>query len=258
MSSYKRFEDLPAWKSATALAVSVFKLTALDIFRFKGDLVNQCRRAALSIANNIAEGFERGTTSDLISYLYIARGSAGEVRSMLRFAIALGDMADAEPEIVRLIDECESVSRQIRAWLDSLQNSDIPGQRHLNDGSRCEYERRKRREAFDARLAEFSAVMNRKLRGEDVDGELKEVAARAVSAARTENAARATREARFAQRPAPSASRRGADSPVPRCPECKRPMAKRRAKDGTEFWGCTAFPKCHGSRSISKGGDVEA
>ena len=54
MATFKRFEELPAWNAATDLAVAVFKLTEAPSFRFKGDLVNQLRRAALSVANNIA------------------------------------------------------------------------------------------------------------------------------------------------------------------------------------------------------------
>lgn len=76
---YERFEDLPVWQLAADLAASVFEWTQQQSFRGKGDLANQIQRAALSISNNIAEGFERGTTKKLLCFLYIARGSAGEV-----------------------------------------------------------------------------------------------------------------------------------------------------------------------------------
>ena len=80
---YERFEDLPVWKAAAELAVQIFALSSAPWFRGKGDLANQLQRAALSVSNNIAEGFERGSTNDLLQFIYIARGSAGEVRSML-------------------------------------------------------------------------------------------------------------------------------------------------------------------------------
>jgi four helix bundle protein len=64
------------------LGSSVFVLGAKTQFRRQRALRDQIERAALSVANNIAEGFERGTTQELITFLYIARGSAGEVRSM--------------------------------------------------------------------------------------------------------------------------------------------------------------------------------
>ena len=82
---YERFEDLPVWNAAVELAVRVYALTKDRAFSGPGDLSSQIRRAALSVSNNIAEGFERGTTAELLAFLYIARGSAGEVRSMLHF-----------------------------------------------------------------------------------------------------------------------------------------------------------------------------
>jgi four helix bundle protein len=81
---YKRVEDLPVWQEAVELARSMYEFTALDLFRLHPGLRDQLERAALSVSNNIAEGFERGTTNELLAFLYIARGSAGEVRSMMR------------------------------------------------------------------------------------------------------------------------------------------------------------------------------
>ena len=89
--TYHRFEDTPVWKAAQALGLDVFGLVDDPAFDGKGDLRNQLQRAALSISNNIAEGFERGTTAELIWYLYVARGSAGEVRSALIFARGLAE-----------------------------------------------------------------------------------------------------------------------------------------------------------------------
>lgn len=81
--TYQRFEDLPVWKDAIELAVKVYELTEKEKFKGKHSLKDQIERAAVSVSNNIAEGFERGTTQELLTFLYIARGSAGEVRSML-------------------------------------------------------------------------------------------------------------------------------------------------------------------------------
>jgi four helix bundle protein len=80
---YTRFEELPVWQAAIEFAIKVFELTNKADFRGVGDVKNQLERAAVSVSNNIAEGFERGTTAELINFLYIARGSAGECRSML-------------------------------------------------------------------------------------------------------------------------------------------------------------------------------
>ena len=162
---YNRFEDLPVWKAAVELAQRVYVLTRDRFFSQPGDLRDQVRRASLSVSNNIAEGFERGSTAELLYFLYIARGSAGETRSMLRFTERFENAAHLKPEISNLISLAESCSRQIRAWADSLQNSDIKGQRHLNDTSREVYESQKRRVAFEKQLEETM----RKIRPQDYE-----------------------------------------------------------------------------------------
>lgn len=117
---------------------------------------DQLDRAALSVSNNIAEGFERGTTNELLQFIYIARGSAGEVRSMLtvqlRRAGAKGFGEDLRSEISNLIRAAEECSRQLRGWADALQNSEIRGQRHLNEKSRHAYKARERAERFQKGL----------------------------------------------------------------------------------------------------------
>jgi len=96
---YERFEDLPVWRAAVDLAGRIYALTRDRFFSQPGDLHDQLRRAALSVSNNIAEGFERGSTAELIAFLYIARGSAGEVRSMLSFVESLPDAHHLRSEI---------------------------------------------------------------------------------------------------------------------------------------------------------------
>jgi len=146
--TYERFEDLPVWKSAISLAEKIYALTEKPPFRRKYSLRDQIERAALSISNNIAEGFERGTTQELLTFLYIARGSAGEVRSMLYFIEKLDAFQGLKFEISNLKSEVEGISRQIRAWADSLQNSKIKGQRYLNEKRRLIAKNRKEKEEF--------------------------------------------------------------------------------------------------------------
>jgi four helix bundle protein len=150
--TYQRFEDLPVWQAAMQLAERVFALTEDRSFANKGDLRNQLQRAAVSVGNNIAEGFERGTTQELLTFLYIARGSAGEVRSMLLLADRLAYFAHLKSEISDLRSLVESVSRQLRGWADSLQNSPITGQRHLNEPTKQQYHRERRVSEFWEKL----------------------------------------------------------------------------------------------------------
>lgn len=112
------------------------------------------------------EGFERGSTADLLKFLYIARGSAGEVRSMLCVMDRMQRFDNLKSEISDLKSQFESTSRQIRAWADSLQNSEIKGQRHLNDKSRQQYEQSNRMSAFMKKQAEFKQQMEERLNRE--------------------------------------------------------------------------------------------
>lgn len=153
---YNRFEDLPVWKEAIRLALNVYHITEDKGFTGQGDLKDQIRRAALSISNNIAEGFERGTTNELIHFLYIARGSAGEVRSMLCFSEQWTKTSHLDTQVADLKAMAESCSRQIRAWTDNLQNSEIKGQKFLNDKTRSRAASQREYEEMKAELDEIN------------------------------------------------------------------------------------------------------
>ena len=129
---YARFEDLPVWKEAVSLARQIYDLTASDIFRKHPGLRDQLERAGLSISNNVAEGFERGSTHELLAFLYIARGSAGEVRSMLHVMERWKTCNDLIFQISDLKRKSEFISKQLYGWMETLKNSNIKGQRHLN------------------------------------------------------------------------------------------------------------------------------
>jgi four helix bundle protein len=150
--TYQRFEDLPVWNAAIELAEGCedFILAAKD--RITWSKRDQLDRASLSVSNNIAEGFERGTTNELLHFLYIARGSAGEVRSMLAYFERRPALKDLKSRISNLKSQAESCSRQLRAWADSLQNSPIKGQRHLSNASRNRDEQKKKADAFLEKL----------------------------------------------------------------------------------------------------------
>ena len=154
--TYERFEDLPVWQTAAELYENTEQLLEEESFRVSRGFRDQLDRAALSVSNNIAEGFERGTTNELLQFLYIARGSAGEVRSMLvlkeRRARKAAWPAALKSQISNLRSLAESCSRQLRAWADSLQNSDIKGQRYLNDRVRKEQEDKQRATDFEKEL----------------------------------------------------------------------------------------------------------
>jgi four helix bundle protein len=82
MPTYERFEDLPVWQQAAKLYEAVDAFLARQPHGVTRSFADQLERAALSVSNNIAEGFERGTTNELLMFIYIARGSAGETRHL--------------------------------------------------------------------------------------------------------------------------------------------------------------------------------
>lgn len=155
MPTYQRFEDLPVWQEAIRLAERSEDFIETARNHITWSKRDQLDRASLSVSNNIAEGFERGTTNELLAFLYIARGSAGEVRSMLCFFERRPRLAHLKSQISDLKSLAESCSRQLRAWADSLQNSDITGPRHLNDQSRANYQKRKARESGAANFQQL-------------------------------------------------------------------------------------------------------
>ena len=82
----KKFEDILSWKKSQELGKEIYLLFKnCPDYSFK----NQIQRATISISNNIAEGFERQTNKELRQFLYIAKGSAGEVRSMIYMSLQL-------------------------------------------------------------------------------------------------------------------------------------------------------------------------
>lgn len=85
----KTFEDLQVLQDARTFVKSIYELTSLENFRKDYGLKDQIQRAAVSIMNNIAEGFETDNNKEFRNFLGYAKGSAGEVRSMLFVAIDL-------------------------------------------------------------------------------------------------------------------------------------------------------------------------
>jgi len=190
---YARYEDLPVWQDAADIVSRLLDWTAQEWFRGKGDQANQLQRSALSISNNIAEGFERGTTSELLHFLSIARGSAGEVRSMLgviermlhiaesagkagpkseisnlksqisNSKSAISDLPHFLTQLATFKSACEGISRQLRGWASSLQNSKIEGQRYPNKKTRSAHERRQRRSVVEEQLAAAKEELRRKV-----------------------------------------------------------------------------------------------
>jgi four helix bundle protein len=150
--TYRNFEDLPVWQAAASLYEAVEELLRDERFVASRGFRDQLDRAALSVSNNIAEGFERGTSNELLAFIYIARGSAGETRSMLRLKCRKLANASLRQKVDALVATAESCSRQLGGWAESVKNSGIKGIRHLTEQDRRENEQGKRAEACKKEL----------------------------------------------------------------------------------------------------------
>jgi four helix bundle protein len=159
---YRRFEDLPVWQDSADLARRMFEFTIVEELRRHPGLRDQLERAALSVSNNIAEGFERGSTRELLAFLYIARGSVGEVRSMLKVLAGWSTVANLKSQISDLTNQSENISRQLYGWIESLKNSEISGQRHLDDKARNRFANKQEKQKFMEDLDRINQIEAKK------------------------------------------------------------------------------------------------
>lgn len=118
---YMRFEELPVWKKAKELAVRIYKATQQGKFVKDFSLTQQIGRSSISISCNIAEGFERGSQKEFIQFLYIAKGSAGELRTQLLLATELGYLDEKISKDLR--NEVIQTSEQLGALIMALKRS---------------------------------------------------------------------------------------------------------------------------------------
>ncbi len=122
MATIERFEDLLCWQKARLLTREIYKaLQSCRDFGFK----DQIQRASMSVMSNIAEGFERGTQQEFLNYLYIAKGSAGEVRAQLYAALDIGYLnIEIFKYLKSLAEEC---SRLIQGFAVKVKGGARPG-----------------------------------------------------------------------------------------------------------------------------------
>lgn len=125
--SFKKFEDLPVWQDARILSKNIYGVTCRQKFR-DFCLRDQMRRSVVSIASNIAEGFERGSNKEFIQFLYISKGSLGELRSQIYLSYD-NNYIDTK-DFDDLIKECFKLSSQISNFIKYLRNSNFTKLRH--------------------------------------------------------------------------------------------------------------------------------
>ncbi len=125
MATVQKFEDLICWQRARELTKFIYDISKYRYFDTDRGLKDQICRAAVSVMSNIAEGFDRATKFELINYFYIAKGSAGEVKSQLYITMdnKYIDMSTFRHGI-GLCDEC---SRLIASFIFKVKSGGKEG-----------------------------------------------------------------------------------------------------------------------------------
>ena len=128
MATVRDFEELAIFQKARELSKKIYPITQREEFKYDSRFVQQIRAAAGSIMDNIAEGFERTGNKEFLNFLYIAKGSCGEVRSQLIRANDVGYLTLEEYE--ELYTECRKLSAGIMNFIKEIKASDITGAKY--------------------------------------------------------------------------------------------------------------------------------
>lgn len=124
----KNFEDLEIWQAVRRVAQEIYTCSRSPKFSKDFALRDQTQRAAVSVMSNIAEGFERGGNQEFVQFLYIAKGSCGEVRSQLYVAL---DQDYVDRKLVdSLLVTLKRLSVRIKHLIDHLKQSGMRGPKY--------------------------------------------------------------------------------------------------------------------------------
>ncbi|MFO7803949.1 MAG: four helix bundle protein [Desulfovermiculus sp.] len=113
----EKFEDLIAWQKARELTKRIYQLTRSDPFCRDFGLANQIQRSAVSVMSNLAEGFERGSSSEFHQFIVIAKASCAEVRSQLYVALDIGYIS------THVFDEINTLAQEVARLIGGLKSS---------------------------------------------------------------------------------------------------------------------------------------
>jgi four helix bundle protein len=117
------FEDLIVWQKAIEFVKEVYLVTNEGDLKRDFGLRDQMRRAAVSIPTNIAEGFERASRKEYLLFLNIAKGSAGETRSLFRVGLEVGYFKQQTYE--RLRDQAMTLSRYLFNQMEAIKRAPV-------------------------------------------------------------------------------------------------------------------------------------
>jgi four helix bundle protein len=119
----RSFEDLIVWQKAIEFVKEVYLVTNEGDLKRDFGLKDQMRRAAVSIPTNIAEGFERASRKEYLQFLNIAKGSAGETRSLFRVGLEVGYFKEEIYERIR--DQAMTLSRYLFNQMEAIKRAPV-------------------------------------------------------------------------------------------------------------------------------------
>src|SRR3972149_6844498 len=120
----EKFEDLVAWQKARALTKQIYEITKQGSFSKDYGLCDQIRRATVSVMSNLAEGFERGSSSEFHQFIVIAKASCAEVRSQLYVAYDVGHITQNQfDNVTKLAEEVSRIIGGLKAAVKKRNSS---------------------------------------------------------------------------------------------------------------------------------------
>lgn len=127
MASFKRFEDIEAWKLAREISKEIYKVSGIGIFAGDFKLKNQARASSGSMMDNISEGFGRGGKNEFVQFLTIAKGSAEELKSQLYRSFDNEYISESVFE--NIYTKTDTYSKMLTGLISYLNQSEIKGQK---------------------------------------------------------------------------------------------------------------------------------
>lgn len=115
----QRFTELQVWQRSHALALDVYRITATFPRAERFGIISQVRRAAVSVASNIAEGAKRQSPREYVRFLNVAEGSLAETESLLRLSRDLGFADDGV--VGELVEEAEEISQMLHGFRQAVE-----------------------------------------------------------------------------------------------------------------------------------------
>ena len=124
MGKVQSFEELIVFQKARILCKAIYEITNVQPFKSDYRFVQQIRAAAGSVMDNIAEGYERDGNKEFVNFLYIAKGSCGEVRSQYHFRVP---KFISKKRYDELSQQCIEIGKLLFSLISSIRQSDVTG-----------------------------------------------------------------------------------------------------------------------------------